>query len=167
MFLSKAQTKPVSMSKVEKAQLFGVKVAFLEHVNLALSRKCISVASVKDKELVSDHIKVWKLRLPFIKVADRSGRYRPLVLEMDEWPADATSQKRISYCELCKNQFSDLESHLKTRQHMQIAIRAKTWREWMPLYQKGNSSPVWKNLLCLSETEQSESTWASESSWKR
>ena len=46
MLLSKAKTKPTPA--VEKAQLFGVKVVFLEDVNLALSRKCNSVASVKD-----------------------------------------------------------------------------------------------------------------------
>ena len=69
-------------------------------------------------------------------------RYRPLVLEMKEWPDAFTwfsrgpsnvvdngnqRQRKITFCELCEVRVTDLQEHLKSTRHITNAKDSKKW----------------------------------------
>ena len=80
-------------------------------------------------------VEVRKLRPPFLKDVDHSGFYRPLVLEMKEWPDALTmfsqgqnvlhtkfkNEKKITFCELCETNFNHLQKHLSSSEHIKNA----------------------------------------------
>ncbi|KAJ7323482.1 Cdc7p-Dbf4p kinase complex regulatory subunit [Desmophyllum pertusum] len=96
VILAKTTKKQDNANIVDKAKKLGVNVIFLEEMNLEfLSRQ----KSLLDHTLVTDStlclkrtandvpsVEVRELRTPFLKVVDHSECYRPLVLEMKEWP---------------------------------------------------------------------------------
>ena len=101
-------------------------------------------ARVRNKSLPSNapSVKVRKLRPPFIKVVDRSECYRPLVLEMKEWPDAFTMfsrkphvletrpidrERKIKFCELCEVPFEDFQKHLSSIEHTEKATDDKRW----------------------------------------
>ena len=82
-----------------------------------------------------------KLRSPFIKVVDRKECFRPLVLEMKEWPDAFTMfskgpnvlhekvgrKREVTSCELCNVHFNDLQKHLSSPEHTKNAKDSKIW----------------------------------------
>ena len=88
-----------------------------------------------------------KLRVPFIKVEDRSRQYRPEFLEFNNFPFIDTSvplphspfdtwykqnavgnkdvingkRNQLSFCELCDEEYAALQSHLDTAKHKHAA----------------------------------------------
>ena len=98
----------------------------------------------KPEECSIKNFKVKKLKAPFIKVEDRTGRYRPNFVEMNTIPfIDFKSQNPKSpfetwfkanaptsskgdaipsrTCELCHGTYSDLDSHLVSKRHTAAA----------------------------------------------
>ena len=91
------------------------------------------------KDIASFEVR--KLRPPFIKVVNHSGSYRPLVLEMKEWPDALTmfsqgrnvlhtkykNERKITFCELCETNFNHLQKHLSSNEHIKNATDSKKW----------------------------------------
>ena len=144
MILARTTKKQDSESVVEKARNFGINIIFLEEMNLALSSRTHSALCKRRNRLLNDapSVKVRKLRPPFIKVVDRSECYRPLVLEMKEWPDAFTMfsrgphvlearpinrERKITFCELCEAHFNDFQKHLSSIKHTKKATDDKRW----------------------------------------
>ena len=144
MILARTTKKQDSGNVVEKAKNFGVNVISLEEMNLELFPRTPSARCVRKKSLPNDapSVEVRKLRPPFIKVVDRSECYRPLVLEMKEWPDAFTMfsrgphvletrpidrERKITFCELCEVHFNDFQKHLSSIEHTKKATDNKRW----------------------------------------
>ena len=144
MILAKTTKKQDNGNIVEKAKNFGVNVISLEEMNLELVTRKPPPHCVCNKSLPNDapSVKVGKLRPSFIKVVDRSECYRPLVLEMKEWPDAFTMfsrgrhvletrpidrERKITFCELCEVHFNDFQKHLSSFEHTQKATDDKRW----------------------------------------
>lgn len=158
ILLSKVQRNRDASSIVQKAQFFGVKIVFVENGKVHFSENSKSIAPKNDEQLVSKIVKVRELKPPFNKIGDRSGRYRPLVAEMKDWPVDLFKmfsqgpdvlgdkpirEQKISYCELCENRFSNLETRLKSCHHKKNAGDSKIWERVDALISRG---PTLKQL---------------------
>lgn len=158
ILLSKVQRNRDASSIVQKAQFFGVKIVFVENVKVHFSENSKSIAPKNDEQLVSKIVKVRELKPPFNKIVDRSGCYRPLVAEMKDWPVDLFKmfsqgpdvlgdkpirERKISYCELCENRFSNLETRLKSCHHKKNAGDSKIWERVDALISRG---PTLKQL---------------------
>ena len=154
MLLSKVQRNRDALSIVQKAQFFGVKIVFVENMKVHFSENSKSIAPKYDEQLASKIVKVWELKPPFLKIVDRSGCYRPLVAEMKDWPVDPFKmfsqgpdvlddkpirERKISYCELCENRCSNLETQLKSCQHKKNAGDSKIWERVDALISRGPS----------------------------
>ena len=133
LILSKTSGKKEQISIFEQAKMFNIEIILVEEISLPLaersgknipSRK--KTRSKRAKE-IKNQVQVRSLKEPFLKVEDHSGIFRPLVLEMKEWPDALTMfsreentvettvkkrDRRISYCELCEYRFLDLNSKL-------------------------------------------------------
>lgn len=143
IILARTTKKQNNINIVEKAKKFGVRVILIEERNFLKKERPLdfklSSSSTLSKQRTDSNIrsvKVRELRAPFIKVADHSGRYRPLVMEMKEWP-DAysmfsqgpsvldtkkiTKKRNITFCELCEEHFNDLPKHLDSDTHVKNA----------------------------------------------
>ena len=157
-FHSSEKVNCYALSIVQKAQFFGVKIVFVENVKVHFSENSKSIAPKYDEQLVSKIVKVRELKPPFIKIVDRSGRYRPFVAETKDWPVDPLKmfsqgpdvlddkpiqERKISYCELCEIRFSNLETHLKSCQHKKNAGDSKIWERVDALISRG---PTLKQL---------------------
>lgn len=89
-------------------------------------------------------IKIRRLRDPFIKVEDRSGVYRPCYKEFEKFPSinlessgcpfddpvvfhnrpisrNDGEDRKVKYCECCNTTYTDLSTHLSSRQHQDFA----------------------------------------------
>ena len=151
LILSRATKKEKKISILEKAKNFGVKITSIDEVELdsllrekktasTLPRQSNLEGTNGNVEMPSE-VKVRTLREPFMKVVDRSQCYRPLILEMKEWPdaltmfsqganvldAEMERKRRITFCELCNESFSDLQTHLNSHKHTKNASNPKTW----------------------------------------
>ena len=126
--------------------MFGIQIVLIEQMKFDISSTLEKTSSSKSTtvhfERVQPEVKVRKLREPFLKVVDQSERFRPLVLEMKEWPDALTMfsrgestlctarlkrPKKITFCELCSNDFLDLNTHLNSKEHIQNASDPKNW----------------------------------------
>ena len=132
---SKSLSDPVQMAKA-----FGIKIVLLETITFD---DC-SASPMRGQSLASTYT-ARKLKPPFIKVEDRSYLYKPLVLEMKEWPdvekflfkqqpperdtaKHATRQRMNSkYCELCNCRFTTLAEHLDSLFHKNNAMDDSKW----------------------------------------
>lgn len=132
---SKSMSDPVQMAKA-----FGIKIVLLETIPFDLC----SASPMKGQSLASMY-SARKLKPPFIKVEDRSYLYKPLVLEMKEWPdiekflfkqqpperdtAKHTTRQMMNpkYCELCNCRFTTLVEHLDSVCHKNNAMDDSKW----------------------------------------
>lgn len=148
IILARTTMKQEHLSIVEKAKNLGITVILVQEMKLeCLSRKEKLVdhmfaanSTLCKKRTANDSPSVRELRPPFIKVVDRSQCYRPLILEMKEWPdafamfsqgsnvLEAVKQERkITFCELCEDRFDDLQKHLSSAKHIKNATDSKKW----------------------------------------
>ena len=98
------------------------------------------------------------LRAPFIKVEDHSRRHRPVFKEFDSWPSiDLDSptvwkggKRRESghkqewgeirqFCECCQCYYTDLNSHLESKEHRSFAQNDKNYEAIDKLIKRGRS----------------------------
>ena len=154
MFLARAMKKANNCNIFEKAKKFGIKIVLIEEMKLQIkstSRREATVTHTSSIEEIPPVVKVRRLKEPFIKVVDRSESYRPLVLEMKEWPDALTmfsqgtnilqdagikkGKRKITFCELCNVSFTDLQTHLDSRKHINNASDAKNWAGVDVIYQ--------------------------------
>ena len=105
-----------------------------------VKKKGIKVLYIEDTTLA-----VKKLRAPFIKVEDHSRQFKPLVVEMNEWPNldemfnDNNDTKNVKpkferrdesnrYCGLCEQYYVNINSHVKSSMHRRNARDESKWR---------------------------------------
>lgn len=117
MILARTTKKQDSESVVEKAmnlELLTKRTQAFVYIKKTLAQRCPISKSAK------------------VKVVERSECYRPLVLEMKEWP-DAfimfsqgpyvletrpfNRERKITFCELCEVHFNDFQKHLRSIEH--------------------------------------------------
>ena len=110
--------------------------------NVGFSKKW-DIATVTINQLFKKG-QVRKLKAPFIKVEDRSRRFRPEYLEMTEIPKiDFTtplgtcpfppyqlprhqqmqSKSMVGYCECCNVAYSNLDKHLQSQVHQEVCTK--------------------------------------------
>ena len=82
------------------------------------------------------------LRSPFIKVEDQSRQFKPLILEMSEWPnldkmfleksglkPNLEGEERLNeYCGLCEQHYTSINSHIESSMHKKNARDDTKWR---------------------------------------
>ena len=144
-FLFSARKKNSSKSSsdpVQMAQAFGIKIILLETISFQFP----SSKSTREQSLTTtDSARVRKLKPPFLKIEDRSRLYKPLVLEMKEWPdpekflleqqpsqrATAKQAKKhkinSQYCGLCNCSFTTMAAHLDSSIHRNNAADDSKW----------------------------------------
>lgn len=152
MILAKTTKKQDNANIVDKAKKLGVNVIFLEEMNLeflSIQKSLLDHTLVTDSTLCLKRtandvpsVEVRELRTPFLKVVDHSECYRPLVLEMKEWPDAFTmfsqgpnvletrvknKKRKITFCELCEEHFNDLQKHLSSTKHKNNATDSRKW----------------------------------------
>lgn len=146
MFLARATKDRNKVSIFERAKRLGVNVVRLKEIDFSLWRKkelsdCSYSKEASTKDRVQRAHKVRRLRSPFIKVVDPTECYRPLVLEMKEWPDAFTMfskgpnvlpemegrKRRTTFCELCNVHFDDFQKHLSGSTHTKNATNNKIW----------------------------------------
>lgn len=143
MFLGKATKEQSRVGIFEKAKKFGISIVSLDELRVFLSKSQDLSYSSLAKNISGDPVKteVRKLRWPFIKVVDRKECFRPLVLEMKEWPDAFTMfskgpnvlhekvgrKRETTFCELCNVYFNDLQKHLSSSEHTKNATDRKIW----------------------------------------
>lgn len=85
-------------------------------------------------EAFEKKIRVRKLSPPFIKIGNKSRKYRPLVKEFNHWPclqsierkelvtlAVKNNANKLLFCEHCQeSNIENLQLHLKTNKHKAI-----------------------------------------------
>ena len=108
-------------------------------------------------------VKITRLQGYYIKVEDKSGKYRPLVTEFTEWPElhfdsgtpfrypqfDRTSlaskwNRKIRLCELCNEYYKIAEEHLKGPHHQGNANNDKLFAGVDALI---NAGPMFDDLF--------------------
>ena len=142
---SKSKSDPVQMAKS-----FGIKIVFLETIPFEI---CFT-SPMREQPLVSTY-SVRQLKPPFLKVEDRSHLYKPLVLEMKEWPdlekflfnqqppdrdtAKYAAGHRMNpkYCALCNCRFTALTEHLDSLLHKNNAADDRKWERVDNLIKRG------------------------------
>lgn len=106
---------------IQKAEIDGIKVIFIEDVTLGLR----------------------PLRAPFLKVEEHGLKFKPLILEMSEWPdlekmfvddkevkPDFAHKKGlVKYCGLCEQHYESMSIHVASATHKQNAKDDTKWRE--------------------------------------
>ena len=143
MFLGKATKEQSNDGIFEKAKRFGISIVSFDEISVFLSKsKDMSYSSpVKNISGGPVQTEIRKLRSPFIKVVDRTECFRPLVLEMKEWPDAFTMfskgpnvvhekmgrKREATFCELCNVRFDDLQKHLSSSKHTKNATDSKIW----------------------------------------
>lgn len=97
-------------------------------------------------------------RAPFIKVEDHSGQYRPIFKEFDVWPTididsptvwkggnsrhlkNSGKQGEIErFCECCQCHYTNLNSHLESKEHKSFAENDKNYEAIDKLIKRGLS----------------------------
>lgn len=145
MFLGKATKELSKVGIFEKAKKFGITILSLDEITsgVFLSKNKDLSCSSTAKNISGDPVEteVRKLRSPFIKVVDRKECFRPLVLEMKEWPDAFTMfskgpnvlhekvgrKREVTSCELCNVRFNGLQKHLSSPEHTKNAKDSKIW----------------------------------------
>ena len=100
------------------------------------------------------------LRAPFIKVEDHSRRHSPIFKEFDSWPSidldsptvwkggnmrqlesgsKQESRKIRKFCECCQCYYTDLNSHLESKEHRSFAQNDKNYEAIDKLIKRGRS----------------------------
>ena len=164
LILSKRSGKKEKLSIFEQAQKFNIEIVLVEEMKFELigkSEKNISSTgktSPKRAKEIKTPGQVRKLKEPFLKVEDHSGNFRPLVLEMKEWPDAITMfsreenaleasmrkrKRRSNYCELCEDRFFDLKSHLISEKHVKNARDPTKWEAVDALISKMTTVEKW------------------------
>ena len=148
----------------EKAQQFGFEIVLVSEFRKKLSEMAIHkkrdfTAKPEKQQKQDQDIFVRSLKPPFIKVEDHSRNYMPLVKEFDVWPSfdfDSSTEDNgkeggrqrknylaknviMSFCECCEIHFTNLEDHLKSKQHREFAENDKNYESLDKLIKKGPS----------------------------
>lgn len=131
------------------ASRLGVKLMALDDLRRWCSKYVSSQSSSDEDDEATD---VKRLKEPFIKIEDSEGRYRPIVIEFEQWPEltfhtnqqvakspiNNDRRRRSVYCELCDIKFSErIEDHIETEQH-KLKIEEE---DWTPVYKVLESIP--------------------------
>eukprot|EP00731_Ephydatia_muelleri_P032935 Em0024g479a len=151
------------MDIVTSAQQWGCKVIPLEALLKELKR-----LKPLPRKIKGTSIKVRSLRLPFLKVEDKSLKYRPLVYEMTSWPlplvpsnptmgpydslkpnkreekgpqshGEEPQEGKPGYCEPCAVRYQSLCMHLQNVQHKSYAQNPKNFVNLDYLISQGTS----------------------------
>ena len=131
MFLARAMKKANNCNIFGKAKKFGIKIVLIEERKLQIkstSRREATVTHTNSIEEIPPVVKVRRLKELFIKVVDRSESYRPLVLEMKEWPDALTMfSQGTNILQDAGIKKGTLQTHLDSRKHINNASDAKNW----------------------------------------
>lgn len=154
----------------EKALRLGFEVIsifeFSQKINEMLNTQTTNhVISVQNEPRICTSVDrqdkgiIRKLKAPFIKIEDRSGKYRPLFKEFDTWPTfdfDSSSEceqgesnhlkkyktknkERVKFCECCQCHFKNLDDHLESKEHRSFAENNKNYEALDKLIKKGQT----------------------------
>lgn len=134
---------------VEIAKKWNIKILIYEDTCRELKQllKQLNTKAENTEEMAISRgceIKTRRLRDPFIKVEDISGVYRPCYKEFEKFPSinlesnvgvcpfddpvvshnrpsNAGEDRKVKFCECCNVTYTDLTTHLSSRQHQDFA----------------------------------------------
>ena len=165
--LIKRRVSEKKISVIDQCKKWNVKVMgweCIKRIFFDLCKSCVVVqrdigrksSALRGKSQEEKVVTTWvrRLKSPFIKVEDQSGKYRPLVREFRRWPVinfdshhhgcpfddssddehDHKIQKTKSlqnkgYCECCRVHFENYNLHLKSKQHTDLARNPDNYKE--------------------------------------
>ena len=153
----------------EKGREFGFEVfsvsEFKKKINEIISRKR-DYSPADDSEQLPQAININSdkktftrgLRVPFIKVEDHSRRHSPVFKEFDSWPSIDFDSPTVwkggnrrqsgrkqewgeirKFCECCQCYYTDLNSHLESKEYRSFAQNDKNYEAIDKLIKRGRS----------------------------
>lgn len=145
-----------SKCPIKQAKEFGIPILYVDDILKGNLFQATLKNNDQSGQIQIQDKKVKKsarnLKKPYIKVEDKSRKYRPLVLEMNEWPfitkilmnkctskVDRVSKYKANtnrFCEHCNCKFNDLNLHLQSTEHKNNVSKAGVWQKLDDLISK-------------------------------